>query len=49
MGLRIAISLSKSKINQVHERGSLANADEKVIRLDIAMDEVFRMYVLNAS
>lgn len=49
VGLCISIAFSKAKIYKVYKGGSFPNADEEVIRLDIPMNEVFRMDVLNSS
>lgn len=47
MRLRVAIFLRKTKIDHVDLITTLANAHEKVVRFDIAMDEVLRVNVFD--
>ena len=48
VGLRVTVFLSQAKINDVDLIPTLPNAHEKVVRLDITVDEGFGVDVLNA-
>ena len=44
----VPVLLSQTKVDDVDEVALFAQTHEKVVRLNIAVDEVFRMNVLNA-
>eukprot|EP00445_Apocalathium_hangoei_P061646 CAMPEP_0204094030 /NCGR_PEP_ID=MMETSP0360-20130528/190721_1 /ASSEMBLY_ACC=CAM_ASM_000342 /TAXON_ID=268821 /ORGANISM="Scrippsiella Hangoei, Strain SHTV-5" /LENGTH=312 /DNA_ID=CAMNT_0051043337 /DNA_START=633 /DNA_END=1567 /DNA_ORIENTATION=- len=46
--LRVTVLLGQAKVDYVDLVGLLAQADQKVVRLDIAVDEVLGMHVLHA-
>jgi len=49
MGLRIPVFLCEAKINDVHLISTFANSHQKVVGLDITVDERFGMNVFDAG
>jgi len=49
MRLGIAILFGKTKVNNIHLISTLSNAHQEVVRLDITMNEIFRMDIFNAG
>ena len=49
VGLRIPIFLCKAKINDVHLISTLANSHQKVVGLDITVDERLGVNVFDAG
>ncbi|KAJ8577597.1 hypothetical protein ON010_g1609 [Phytophthora cinnamomi] len=47
--LGVAVLLGQTEVDDVHDLGPLAQADEEVVRLDVAVDEVLRVAVLEAA
>ena len=49
MCARVAIFLGETEVDDVHQVALLTEAHEKVVGLDVTMNEVFRVNVLNAA
>lgn len=47
--LGVAVLLGETEVDHVHDLGALAQADEEVVGLDVAVDEVLRVAVLEAA
>jgi hypothetical protein len=45
-GLGIPILFAEAKVDDVHHVQFLSNAHQEVVRLDVAVQEVFRVHVL---
>ena len=48
MSFRVTKLLGKTKIDDIDLIASFANAHEEVVRLDVAMNEISRMYVFDS-
>ena len=46
---RVAVFLGQTEVDDVDEVALLAEAHEEVVRLDVAVNEVLRMYVFYAA
>ena len=49
MGLGIPVLLCKTKVNDVDLIPALADTHEKIVRLDVTVDEIARVDVLDAG
>jgi len=45
----VAVLFRETKVNDIYEIALLAETHEEVVRLDVPVDEVFRVYVLDAT
>jgi hypothetical protein len=45
---RLSVSLSQTKVNDVHIVLFLTNSNQKVVRFDVSMKEMSRMYILDS-
>ena len=49
MGLRVAILLGQSEVDDIDLVATLANTHQEIVRLDVSMDEGFGMDVFDAG
>ena len=49
MGARVAELLGQTKVDDVDEVALLGETHQEVVRLDVAVNEIFRMYIFNAA